>query len=150
MRDILIDADGNDKYPPALCNYVTGLRTALTAAETRVKERDIALCSLTPGGSEYVGDPAACVAYVRKVHESQHDTIMTFKRERDTAQAALEEARKDTLRVNWIVLQGMCGFDDVGYGEYRHYCGYPFRNFREVADAAIAARNAAGGEGNAD
>lgn len=36
----------------------------------RCKRLDMALQSLTPGGSEYVGDPERCVARVREQMES--------------------------------------------------------------------------------
>lgn len=38
-------------------------------------EWSLALQSLTPGGSEYVDDPARCVAFVRDTRTSQHETI---------------------------------------------------------------------------
>lgn len=35
-----------------------------------LRERELALQSLTPGGSEYVNNPAACVAYVKELRLS--------------------------------------------------------------------------------
>lgn len=37
---------------------------------------DMALQSLTAGGSEYVNDPKRCVEYVREVRETQHKLIV--------------------------------------------------------------------------
>lgn len=44
--------------------------TATQVLLDRCKKLDIALQSLTPGGSEYVGDPERCVARVREQMET--------------------------------------------------------------------------------
>lgn len=78
---------------------LTALREQLAEAQTykawpEVREPSkemLALCSLTPGGSEYANDPAACVAYARKVRESQHEAIIKFKTEANELRARLTE-----------------------------------------------------------
>jgi len=52
------------------------------------------LCNLTPGGSEYAGDANACLAYIRRVRESQHETIITAIREKKAAESALAAERE--------------------------------------------------------
>ena len=49
------------------------------AIEKELNEWRKALCSLTPGGSEYATDPQACVNYVREVRTSQMDLIRKLK-----------------------------------------------------------------------
>jgi hypothetical protein len=51
------------------------LQARLAAAEAKGHEWALALQSLTPGGSEYVDDPARCVGFVRETRESQHQAI---------------------------------------------------------------------------
>lgn len=68
---------------------------SLNSAQQRAEEFNRALCSLTPGGSEYAGDAQACVAYVRKVRDDQNETIIKFKREKDTAEQRAAEAERD-------------------------------------------------------
>lgn len=43
-----------------------------------------ALCSLTPGGSEFVYDIEACVKYIRDRQLSLHKAIVTLIKERNT------------------------------------------------------------------
>jgi len=62
-----------------------------------------ALESLTPGGSEYVGDPEACVAYVRATRSDQFDVIKKFKQERDTVHADNEKLREAIEPVKYIL-----------------------------------------------
>lgn len=61
---------------------VTAERDALIK---RLDEYKIALCNLTPGGSEYAGDVDACVRYVHDTRSSLIETVKAFKRERDDA-----------------------------------------------------------------
>lgn len=48
----------------------------VTALLDHAKVLDMALQSLTPGGSEYVNDPKRCVEYCREVRETQHQLIL--------------------------------------------------------------------------
>lgn len=48
--------------------------------EAKYKEAMRALASLTPGGSEYVDDPARCVEFVRAVRTSEHKAIIYWAR----------------------------------------------------------------------
>jgi len=76
---------------------IVDLETELTACQAELARAHIALCSLTPGGSEYANDPDACVAYVRKVREDQHDTIIVAKRELARERERLAEFRDTVL-----------------------------------------------------
>lgn len=62
----------------------------------------IALMSLTAGGSEFTS-PDACVAYVRQVRNSQHETIVMFKKERDAATARADTAQKEVNELNDVL-----------------------------------------------
>ncbi len=57
-------------YAPAASRLIARQQwdQATVALLERVKALDVALQSLTPGGSEYVGDPDRCVAYVQDGH----------------------------------------------------------------------------------
>jgi hypothetical protein len=65
------------KEPPN--DYETGSGVWIDYAKAqraRAERAERALCSLTPGGSEYAGDVEACVSYVRDVRASQHKHIV--------------------------------------------------------------------------
>lgn len=73
----------------------------------RIAELDQALQSLTPGGSEYVNDPARCVAFVRGRHEMMHGVIVKTTLERNelrtrlAAQAEVISEARELSRVYW-------------------------------------------------
>ena len=69
-------------------------RHAAAALRAKAETAQLALESLTPGGSEYVGDPQRCVAYVRETSHSQHAAIVKFKQERDAFQRRAEGAER--------------------------------------------------------
>ena len=51
-------------------------RGAVSLLLIRCKRLDMALQSLTPGGSEYVGDPDRCVAHAKKlIKQGQEDRL---------------------------------------------------------------------------
>jgi hypothetical protein len=56
----------------------------------QIKKHDIALQSLTPGGSEYVGDPDRCVAHVVGMKERYRSAALMAIR-----QARVEAASED-------------------------------------------------------
>ena len=66
-------------------------RVASALREARA-EPMLALESLTPGGSEFVGDVQRCVAHVKEQQRRQHELIVKFKKERDGARAEGYEA----------------------------------------------------------
>ncbi|MFA5573096.1 MAG: hypothetical protein WDA42_08305 [Candidatus Bathyarchaeia archaeon] len=58
-------------------------------------ERDMvmrALESLTPGGSEYVGDVARCVEHVLTVRKDQHELLKKYIRRAQRAEAKVQKA----------------------------------------------------------
>ncbi len=77
------ELDRRRKLVDASKSYILGPAEWYLDLDAAYRELDIALQSLTPGGSEFVNDPAACAAHVRKQRESQHETIKKFKLERD-------------------------------------------------------------------
>lgn len=62
-------------------------------ANTVNKELMLTLESLTPGGSEYVGDYKRCAAHIKELVASIPKTILPFKRENDR----LRESNKELL-----------------------------------------------------
>lgn len=52
-----------------------------------------ALESLTPGGSEFVGDVERCIQEIRYHRELQHKIIVDFKKRLDAAEAELDAIR---------------------------------------------------------
>lgn len=70
------------------------LFATLDRARAERDEARQALEGLTPGGSEYAGDPSACVAFVREVRETQHAAIKTFKARAESAEKERDEAVK--------------------------------------------------------
>jgi hypothetical protein len=85
LLDVMFDGDPG----PAVLTH--RIRTALLSAEERYKPAMLALESLTPSGSEYVGDVERCVATIRDTRRRQHEMIVKFKKERDRALAALRD-----------------------------------------------------------
>ena len=77
---------GLDKYK----EHITTLESSLSRAEVGMR----ALESLTPVGSEYVGDVERCVAFVREAGHQQHRAIVKFKGERDRAEATVGRMRE--------------------------------------------------------
>ena len=63
------------------------LRAKLAEAEVERKRFDVALQSLTPGGSEYVNDPERCVAVVRQIRDSHHKLIRESIKARKAAES---------------------------------------------------------------
>ncbi len=55
---------------------------------------DMALQSLTPGGSEYVNDPKFCVERAREIRETHHRLIAKFGTEAKQLREALRGAMK--------------------------------------------------------
>lgn len=89
---IVDDPNGQLVYYDEIAPVVDALRARIAALEARAEgaeaERDtarLALESLTPGGSEFVGDAAYCVEYVRARLDAAHETN---KRLMKRAQAA--------------------------------------------------------------
>lgn len=72
---------------------------ALAAAEAERKRYDMALQSLTPGGSEYVSDPERCVEHVRERLHAQHDLIKKWKLAKDVAERDAEYLRETVLPI---------------------------------------------------
>jgi hypothetical protein len=90
-------------------------RAIIERQAAEIRKLDLALQSLTPGGSEYVNNPERCVAYVREARESQHKAIVKFKSERDAITAECERLR-EALRglVDGVVLE----VDEKGAGGF--------------------------------
>ena len=59
----------------------------------RVKELDLALQSLTPGGSEFVNDPERCVAYCREIRNSQLRQIIKLSHRVKELEEQLQTSR---------------------------------------------------------
>jgi hypothetical protein len=72
-----------------------------------LRKWELALQSLTPGGSEYVGDPERCVAHVRRSTESRWEFTKKTKIERD-------ELQKENARLKEIIdgIQAIAKIDD--------------------------------------
>ena len=72
--------------------------------ERRLKLGERAMCaleSLTPSGSEFVNDPEACVAWVKKVRQGQLAVIRKFSQRLDSSRAltkGLRSALSDLVR----------------------------------------------------
>ena len=47
--------------------------------DAEVRRYDLALQSLTPGGSEFVRDPERCVEFVRQARDEEHKALMAAK-----------------------------------------------------------------------
>src|SRR5688572_12715491 len=71
------------QYIATILNAAPDLLAAIRSRDEEVRSWSLALQSLTPGGSEFVDDPARCVAFVRDTRESQHAAIVKLKRSRD-------------------------------------------------------------------
>ncbi|MCI0421505.1 MAG: hypothetical protein L0312_20150 [Acidobacteria bacterium] len=60
----------------------------MRALEKRFEHAMRGLESVTPGGSEYVGDINSCLAHIRQRLDEKHALVVKFKLERDEARAA--------------------------------------------------------------
>lgn len=89
LKDKLIEIYTLDGQKPQ--ETLDQLRADLAAAREAHKRCELALQSLTPGGSEYVNDPEACVAFIRKVRNHQFDVIKKFKQDRDRLAGAFRD-----------------------------------------------------------
>jgi len=69
---------------------VQRLRAALDEAEAKANKRMLALESLTPGGSEFVGDAEACVKHIGQVISNGMDTIRILHRQKRETEDKLE------------------------------------------------------------
>lgn len=111
MSDPLTNARGVlDEYErgdlPTAYRFNMALRALADEHERVINERDryhLALQSLTPGGSEYHGDPARCVAYVHELRESQHRVILAGKKREKRLQAILDAERGVRGLEGWTV-----------------------------------------------
>lgn len=65
------------------------LRAKVETLEAAHRKVDLALQSLTPGGSEYVNDHERCVEYVRDTLEQKHRILVEAIRARKAAEARL-------------------------------------------------------------
>jgi len=68
------------------------LRRQLAAEKERADERELALQSLTPGGSEFINDPQRCVEHVRGVNSVRHRLLLKYKKRSDEAERERDEA----------------------------------------------------------
>lgn len=74
-------------------------RMAYECAFQGLFDRDVALQSLTPGGSEYVNDPARCVRLARYRQEALHEEraeLARVRADRDQLLAAATAVRDDS------------------------------------------------------
>lgn len=81
---------------------LAALKSTAEDLECLLGEAQKALVNLTPGGSEYVGDPARCVAFVRRKEEGLERAMKRFKDRADKAQVEnkrLREAMKKCLTI---------------------------------------------------
>lgn len=72
-------------YAPAAARAIRNEQWDQAAALLleRCRILDMALQSLTPGGSEYVGDPERCVSYAKGVIGSYRNRLIEAKMHRD-------------------------------------------------------------------
>jgi hypothetical protein len=74
------------------CDHVPAMKI-----EPSKQDWALALQSLTPGGSEYVDDPARCVAFVREAREGPMEMLKRFKQTIDRLELELKQ-KDETLR----------------------------------------------------
>lgn len=75
---------------------------AIIDAECGTDEAMRALESLTPGGSEYVGDVPRCVEFIKKARALEHEQLLKQSKARQAAEAStaeLVEALRECLAV---------------------------------------------------
>jgi hypothetical protein len=75
-------------------------RDLLDKCRQECHRRELALQSLTPGGSEYVNDPERCVSFVKNVRDKNFELIKQFKLERDEALARLASLEEEKCPVS--------------------------------------------------
>lgn len=90
-----------------LCEYCAIYNGLMYARELlrRVEELDLALQSLTPGGSEFVHDSIRCVAYVQDVIKTQLEQIKRFALRSKEVEKRVEEL-EDALFITSGALEG--------------------------------------------
>jgi len=67
----------------------------LSALKAEVAKQDLLFQSLTPGGSEYVGDPERCVAYAKDVIRSRYECIVTLAKRAKKAEAEIRRFEEE-------------------------------------------------------
>jgi len=72
--------------------YVENLQFALSKAQSLARERMLALESLTPGGSEFVGDVKMCVDFIRDTKQRQHDFMKKQRLDNNKLKELLSQA----------------------------------------------------------
>lgn len=95
LAEFLVRVRGLDADGVILREAASALERLEAEKQAAERERDEArrgLESLTPGGSEYVADVPACVAYIRRARESQHDAIVKAVSARKADESALTAA----------------------------------------------------------
>jgi hypothetical protein len=75
-------------------SILTYLQTQNASLRTALSEAEAALVSLTPGGSEYVGDPKKCAEYVRLSLSTAREVAKRAVVERKEAEAEREHLRR--------------------------------------------------------
>lgn len=63
-------------------------------AESRIKEFDLALQSLTPSGSEFVNDPQRCVEIVRQIRDGHLELIHKFAKRANDFESRLKKLQE--------------------------------------------------------
>lgn len=87
---------GSRTYSKCHESYVSGAMAERIKAKKLVEEAELkaemwerALCSLTPGGSEFAGDPEYCVRVIREQRMTQHQLLVDTIKELKAAKEAL-------------------------------------------------------------
>jgi hypothetical protein len=102
--------------------FVAG-RNVLAAEVKRLDKWRVAMEELTPQGSEFHNDLDACLAYIQKRRQSDHDTIKKKHKELALTKAKLERAMEcvehyaDNEHLLWLCGQDQCS-------DFGHVCGY--------------------------
>src|SRR5688572_18175393 len=78
------------QYIATILNAAPDMLAAIRSRDEEVRSWSLALQSLTPGGSEYVDDPARCVAFVRETREFQQRAVAKFARDNKAALSRIE------------------------------------------------------------
>src|SRR5579862_1670253 len=80
--------------PIVLRHQLEKAQRELAQARKELDEWRIALHSLTAQGSEFARDSKACVEYVRRARQSQHEQILKTHKELETLRQSLADALK--------------------------------------------------------
>lgn len=92
-------AEDNAAFIVTACNAHDSLLAANAQLEKKYEKAMRGLESLTPSGSEFVGDVERCVQHVQETRSFQFEILKRFKLERDAALAANARLRQALARL---------------------------------------------------